>query len=168
MGHSKSDTTEWLNYCVMNLRWEIWVISEIWLDYSKLTCHISSNTNNVSKNCFTTFKRLQGCPFKGCWRKDIKLFTYWTIWAEILIYDAHIDMFEHKFLMVSWDHFLALTVILTGPTEIKKVKKLYRHHIHGTFSSHLNLNWILATGFSFGPKFWKIGQISGQNQNRLA
>ena len=38
-----------------DFKWEIWVISETWLDYSKLTCHISSNTNNVS-NGFTTFK----------------------------------------------------------------------------------------------------------------
>ena len=41
-----------------DFKWEIWVISETLLDYSKMICYISSYTNNVSKNGFTTFK---GC-----------------------------------------------------------------------------------------------------------
>ena len=35
-----------------DFKWEIWVISEIWLEYSKLICYISSYTNNVLKNGF--------------------------------------------------------------------------------------------------------------------
>ena len=52
--------TYWLHIWLLydEFIWEIWVISETWLDYLKLTCHTSSNTNNVSKNGFTTFK---GC-----------------------------------------------------------------------------------------------------------
>ena len=68
------------------------------------------------------------------------------------VFAVYIDMFQHKFSTVPWDHFLALGVGLTGPTEVQKVKKLIRHHIEGKLSLHLKFCRIRPTSFSFGQK----------------
>ena len=56
--------------------WEIWVISETWLDYSKLTYHTCKSTNKGPKNASITFKGHKAVLLKAILAKTS---NFWPI-----------------------------------------------------------------------------------------
>ena len=139
--------------------WEIWVISETWLDYSKLTYHNCKSTNKGPKNGSITFKGHKAGLLKAILAKTS---NFWPGLIELKFWNLILKMIHFNIsLRQSHGSIFGPLMAVSWPLEVQKVQKLIRHHIWGNFSLPFRFGWILFGGFGFSQKFWKISQISG-------
>ena len=85
--------------------WEIWVISETWLDCSKLTYHTCNSTNKGPKNWFMTFlpfSDLLGCVQTGSkYGKFVRFLTLFHYIKFLTVYAMSVnDVIESVHLQI--------------------------------------------------------------------
>ena len=96
----------WLNQICPNILsddfiWEIWVISETWLDYSKLTYHTCKSTNKGPKNWSMTFKGHKAVLLKAVVAKTS---NFWPTGPIRLKFWNLILKIIHLNISLRWSH----------------------------------------------------------------
>ena len=102
--------------------WEIWLISETWLDCSKLTYNTCNSTNKGSKNWSITFKGHKAVLLKAILAKTS---NFWPI-GPIELKFWHLVLKMIHFNISLWrshgSSFRPLWWLLLGPQRSKKFK----------------------------------------------
>ena len=102
--------------------WEIWLISETWLDCSKLTYNTCNSTNKGSKNWSITFKGHKAVLLKAILAKTS---NFWPIGPIELKFWHLVLKMIHFNISLRQSHgssFRPLWWLLLGPQRSKKVK----------------------------------------------
>ena len=102
--------------------WEIWLISETWLDCSKLTYNTCNSTNKGSKNWSITFKGHKAVLLKAILAKTS---NFWPIGPIELKFWHLVHKMIHFNISLRRSHgssFRPLWWLLLGPQRSKKLK----------------------------------------------
>ena len=153
--------------------WEIWLISETWLDCSKLTYNTCNSTNKGSKNWSITFKGHKAVLLKAILAKTS---NFWPI-GPIELKFWHLVLKMIHFNISLWrshgSSFRPLWWLLLGPQRSKKFKN-WLGTIFKVILAYLKdlvefcwLVSVLAGNFEKSARFPAKTETSWQNSNKI-
>ena len=152
--------------------WEIWLISETWLDCSKLTYNTCNSTNKGLKNWSITFKGHKAVLLKAILAKTS---NFWSI-GPIKLRFWHLILKIIYFNISLWrshgSSFRPLWWLLLGPQRSKKFKN-WLGTIFGIILAYLSdlveFCWVvsvLAGNFEKSARFPAKTETSRQNSSK--